>query len=353
MYEWELVFRKLDCIMKKIAYWNNYVDFAHNKAFDAAAYGIGEDLGYPIILLKKILAEHGYLLETLDMDSPEKYEAVIFSDYPNPKTCCVDINSIHKEKRFLILEECEMLYKPNARNDLLNEFHKVFAYNDELVQNCGYIKLNIVNKIKKPLFVPFSNKNFATLIAGNKHSKDRGELYSERLKAIHFMEKEHPRDFDLYGMGWNERKFTGPKLIRALNRLHLLKIFLTKKHLCYKGRCERKLEVLSKYKFCFCYENTCVIPGYISEKIWDCFFAGCVPIYYGAPNIDDYIPGDIFIDFRNFKSYAELYEYLKNITEEEYEKYLLGAKEFLISKKAYLFSAEYFVETMIKEILEK
>ena len=89
--------------MKKIAFWNNYTAFAKNQAFNPSAYGIGEDLAYPLILLKEKFAEKGYILETLDMDTPDAYDAVIFSDYPDPKTCCVDINVISKNKRYLIL----------------------------------------------------------------------------------------------------------------------------------------------------------------------------------------------------------------------------------------------------------
>lgn len=338
--------------MKKIALWNNYTEFAKNQAFNPAAYGIGEDLGYPVILLKERLAEKGYLLETLDMDSPNAYDAVIFFDYPDSKTCCVDINSIPKEKRFLILMECEMVYPPNARIDLLNEFGFVFTYNDLLVETAGYTKLNIPNKLKKPMSVPFADKKFSVLIAGNKTSNNEGELYSERLNAIRFMEKNYPAEFDLYGIGWNEKTFTGPKLVRALNKIRALRILFAEKHPCYRGKVDKKLEVLSKYRFCFCYENSNAIPGYISEKIWDCFFAGIVPIYYGALNVSDYIPENAFIDFRDFESYAELYTFLKNMTENEYVAYLQAVKQFLKSEQAYSFSAEYFVEAVEKKILK-
>ena len=338
--------------MKKIAYWNNYTNFAGNQAFNPKAYGIGEDLGYPVILLKEKLAEKGYLLETLDMDKTENYEAIIYSDVPNAKTCCVDLNTIPKEKKILVLTECEMIYKPNARSDLLKEYRTVFAYNDNLIKECGYKKLNLVNKIKMPLDVPFSNKKFLTLIAGNKTVKDKGELYSERLRAIRFMEQNYLSDFDLYGIGWDLKTFKGVKLVRALNRIKPLRKLFTEKRPSYKGKVDKKIEVLSKYKFCFCYENSCAIPGYISEKIWDCFFAGCIPVYYGAPNITDYIPDNCFIDFRKFSSYEQLYNYLKKMSDKTYREYIDSIKKFLLSEKKYPFSAECFVDTLLKEIVK-
>jgi len=338
--------------MKKIAFWNNYTNFANNQAFNPKAYGIGEDLGYPVILLKEKLAEKGYLLETLDMDKTENYEAIIFSDVPNPKTCCVDLNTIPKEKKILVLTECEMIYKPNGRTDLLKEYRTVFAYDDNLIKECGYKKLNMVNKIKMPNKISFSEKKFSTLIAGNKFVNDKGELYSERLRAIRFMEQNYLSDFDLYGIGWDLKTFRGIKPVRALNRIKPLRKLFTEKRPSYKGKVDKKIEVLSKYKFCFCYENSCAIPGYISEKIWDCFFAGCVPVYYGAPNVTNYIPDNCFIDFRNFYSYEQLYQYMKDMSEEKYNEYRNNIKKFLQSEKAYPFSAECFAETLINEIIK-
>lgn len=77
------------------------------------------------------------------------------------------------------------------------------------------------------------------------------------------------------------------------------------------GTVESKAITLAKYKFCICYENMRDVKGYITEKIFDCFMAGCVPIYWGASNITDYIPADCFIDRRTFTSMEELYVFMK------------------------------------------
>ena len=54
------------------------------------------------------------------------------------------------------------------------------------------------------------------------------------------------------------------------------------------------------------FENT-RFPGYISEKLFDCFFARCIPIYSGAPDVAQYVPPAAFIDARQFASFAELW----------------------------------------------
>ena len=52
------------------------------------------------------------------------------------------------------------------------------------------------------------------------------------------------------------------------------------------------------YKFCVAIEKS-EDRHYVSEKVYDAFVAGCVPIYVGAPNVLDYVPhADAIIDLR-------------------------------------------------------
>jgi Glycosyltransferase family 10 (fucosyltransferase). len=338
--------------MKKIAIWNNYTCFSHNRAFNLDSYGIGEDIGYPVIYLKNELEKIGYTVETLDMDMYDKYDKILFLDYPNPETCCCDVDRIPREKKYLLLTECEMINKDNSALEKHNKFHKVFSYNDNYVAENGYIKLNIPNRIKPVMSVGFTDKKFCTMIVGNKRSREKGELYSARLDVVSFFEKQHADEFDLYGVGWDKRVFYGPRLIRGLNRLEKVQKAFVQKHVCYKGKVDHKLSTLARYKYSICYENTCLIPGYISEKIWDCFFAGCIPVYWGAPNIEKYVPRTVFIDRRDFSSNSALYYYLKNINEYEYQNYIDAIKAFLASESAYQFSAEKYAETIIESIFE-
>ena len=80
----------------------------------------------------------------------------------------------------------------------------------------------------------------------------------------------------------------------------------------YQGSVEDKIAATRGYKFSICYENTRGVPGYITEKIFDSFQAGVVPVYLGAPNITDEVPAGCFIDRRKFSSYQKLHAYLRN-----------------------------------------
>jgi GR25 family glycosyltransferase involved in LPS biosynthesis len=46
-----------------------------------------------------------------------------------------------------------------------------------------------------------------------------------------------------------------------------------------------KVDFLRKYKFCIAYENASS-PGYVTEKLFHAKAAGCVPIYWGAPDAE-------------------------------------------------------------------
>lgn len=77
----------------------------------------------------------------------------------------------------------------------------------------------------------------------------------------------------------------------------------------WKGFAEDKIETLSNFVFNLCFDNYNA-EGYITEKIIDCFYAGTIPLYLGAPDITDYVPENTFINVRDFASYEHLYQYI-------------------------------------------
>ncbi|XP_037961100.1 alpha-(1,3)-fucosyltransferase B isoform X2 [Teleopsis dalmanni] len=82
--------------------------------------------------------------------------------------------------------------------------------------------------------------------------------------------------------------------------------------------------LLGKYKFVLAFENG-VCDDYITEKLWRALIVGSIPIYFGAPNIKDWVPNAksvIFID--DFDSPKDLAEFIKNLNKNdvEYNEYL-------------------------------
>jgi len=50
-----------------------------------------------------------------------------------------------------------------------------------------------------------------------------------------------------------------------------------------------KVSIISKYRVYLAFENV-VEPGYVTEKVYDGYKAGCVGVYSGAPDIDRFVP---------------------------------------------------------------
>jgi len=182
------------------------------------------------------------------------------------------------------------------------------------------------------------NRGFLTIINANKKPKQKtGELYSKRIKAISYFSGSG--EVDLYGYGWDKRIFYLPYL---LNRKAIMK--------CYKGAVASKYETLSRYNFALCFENM-AMDGYITEKIFDCLFAGTIPVYLGDPNIGGAVPENCFIDMRRFTDYDSLRAYLHSLTEKDIERYRLNAKGYLESEQYDRFTKEYFASKLYRTIL--
>ena len=194
--------------------------------------------------------------------------------------------------------------------------------------------------------MPWGNKQFMALINSNNRPITgfrhrlaclcepalRNDLYAERLRAIgHF---SHNPGFHLYGRNWaKQQKWLTSDLNEAIAR-------------CYHGVCEDKIATMAQYRFSICFENL-RFSGYVTEKIFDCFFAGCIPVYYGAPDIERYVPKEAFIDFRQFNTYDELAAFLAAMTPDQALRYLKAARAFLDSPAFEPFYQDSFAQKLL------
>ena len=59
-------------------------------------------------------------------------------------------------------------------------------------------------------------------------------------------------------------------------------------------------------------------PGYVTEKVYNALRAGAIPIYYGAPDVSEYLPSPhCVIDARAFPSGAALAEHVLAVAANE------------------------------------
>lgn len=257
---------------------------------------------------------------------------------------------MNRVRRWVILQECEVIQPSNWDIARHKNYEYIFTWNDLMVDNNKYIKYNFANIFPTHINADLKKKEkLCTLIAGNKKANHKLELYSKRVEAIRWFENNHPDDFDLYGVGWDEYRFSG--WAKALNKCKYLTRLFMEKYPSYKGRVTSKKNTLEKYKFAICYENARDITGYITEKIFDCFVAGCVPVYWGPDNISEVIPQECFIDKREFDNYEELYRYLSAMNDTHYLEYIENIDSYLKSDQAKLFTVDYAANIIVGKVL--
>lgn len=298
--------------------------------------------------LKSCFADKGYDLCTQDLYPSKLSEFVLYNEMPD------DISNIKKnENNAVFLFESELIRPKDWNFERHKVFKKIFTWKDDIVDNKKYFKFNFTHSGQIE-FKKYSEKSgFCTLIAGHKRVNHNLELYSERERSIRWFEKNHPENFRFYGVGWDRINFNIKFIGRYLNRLIPLTKALAEPWPLYEGPVKNKLEVLSRYKFSICYENARDITGYITEKIFDSLAAGCVPIYWGAPNISDYVSARCFIDKRDFRNYEDLYKYLQSINEEEYNNYLQNIEKYLKSESHKIFTPQYNAEVVVRTVLNE
>lgn len=71
-----------------------------------------------------------------------------------------------------------------------------------------------------------------------------------------------------------------------------------------------KIELFETCKFGIAFENA-DNEDYVTEKIYDCYVANTIPIYFGPKNIDNDFNPESFIDVKKYKTSSELIEHIQ------------------------------------------
>lgn len=169
----------------------------------------------------------------------------------------------------------------NNYGDYGNDMIDIFIYNhiSSMYKNINqtiaiptlYMRINYYNSVKNyyellpQLSCPFNSKKFCLLI-------NKSNLNSNIYKAFDMLKPYGEVDnINMY----NEKITT----VSCYNSVELLEVF-------------------NLYKFIICFENS-YNDGYVTEKIFNCFLAKTIPIYYGSPIVDKFLNTDSFINIPN------------------------------------------------------
>ena len=73
-----------------------------------------------------------------------------------------------------------------------------------------------------------------------------------------------------------------------------------------------KIEHNKQYKFAVAFENK-QYPGYVTEKICDAYKSGCIPIYWGAPDVTQDFNPRTFINANDFADFDALIDHIRHV----------------------------------------
>ena len=73
-----------------------------------------------------------------------------------------------------------------------------------------------------------------------------------------------------------------------------------------------KIEHNAQYKFAIAFENK-QYPGYVTEKICDAYKSGCIPIYWGTPDIIKDFNPSTFINANDFSDFDALIDHIRRV----------------------------------------
>jgi hypothetical protein len=104
-------------------------------------------------------------------------------------------------------------------------------------------------------------------------------------------------------------------------------------HTFGRGRNEvaNKEEALDSYMYSLAIENS-QIPSNITEKFIDCILRLCVPVYFGAENVEDYFPKDCVVQIPVLNEGAAQ-QILAGLSRSDYERRLPA---LVAARKMYL-----------------
>ncbi len=325
--------------------YRNYKDNALFKE------GSGENNGEFFLPYRKVRQEflrNGVELNTADLNAGRK---VAFELYIN---CC---RQAPRARAYVYLYENPLIRLANRNRRLLGRYAKWFTWDGELLDDARAVRLFYPNRLEAMAYAdPQERPLFLVLVTTNNAIKDYDprEQFGTRVEIIKWYERHAPDDFHLFGRGWDCPAALPGRWGQVCNQARKIvaRLFPVKSPFAtWRGPVASKDELLARSRFSIAYENSRDLPGYVTEKLFDCFRAGCVPVYVGPKEIHDYVPADCFIDGRAFATTAALDAHLRTIDDAAYRGYQERIRAYLSSDQAKPFSQDHYAETLVREIM--
>jgi hypothetical protein len=240
-------------------------------------------------VVKKI--EHYYEMtynNLIDLLFYDISNIVIVDNYDKSNICIYGIqatscNIIDTTKKNILLcvENCSIGRRHYRHYNEFSHFNdnrfNIYIYNDisKIIKNDKYLAIPFIYlyidqfiRIEKTISyntIPFNKKKFCLFTSRN--------LLNDNKKNI-------------------------LQLLQTIDNIDHISQYNISNVSCYHSK--ELLEIFNKYKFIICFENS-KSNGYITEKIFNVFLSKSIPIYDGAPNINNYINKNSYISYDDTK----------------------------------------------------
>jgi hypothetical protein len=325
-----------------------YRDYSGNALFEPGAGENNGEFYLPYARLRDRFLAAGIELNTPDVNAGRK---VAFELHINCRRQAPSVRA------YVYLYENPLIRPLNRDRAALARYARWFTWDGGLLDDPRAVRLLYPNRFETgPWNGPEHRPLFCVLVASNKALAvvDPRDQYQARVRLLDWYERHAPADFHLYGRGWDQPAARPGRWGRIRNQLRkVLARFLpaASPYATWRGPVDDKIELLTRARFCLAHENCRDLQGYVTEKLFDCFRAGCVPVYVGPQEITELVPAGCFVDGRAFATPAELHAFLRGIDDATYRGYQACIRAFLLSAQARLFSQEHFTDVIVGGIL--
>ena len=289
--------------------------------------------------LVSVAKKHGY---TISEDLTREDECVVCVDF-----AFGTLKVVRKAKRLgvrtcLVVNEPSVVIPQHAQQRILNKFDKAIFVG----------RTTECPKLKWPqtwthLREGTSRLDKAVVVNADKWSFVRGHQYWLRAAL-----SSKSSIVDVFGPGWERSVFekTAHRLFEFLRILFSgcppdftgLQ-YLFAKPVNYLGTVNNKIDAMSRYKVAIVIENSSEL---LTEKLFDTWFAGCVPVFVG-PKLKEYgLPQDLVVEsLPDVESLQKAIEHALNFDIHEFQG---KVKTFLLSSEA----EEWRAEQAISQVLQ-
>ena len=228
-------------------------------------------------------------IELIDVNNPLSANMSISINHQDSQLSEIIASGIPRENRHLIMLECRQILPKMHSNEVLKEYGHI--YSPSPLWAIGFKPVHFkygfnlqVPRSPKPLV---DRKHTFGLVQRNKYSCVKGEMYSLRREVIIKMSKIGI-DLELRGPDWNRSTFRAYydylKILRFgfVNfrdvKFVMIPRWIRLKNRFVSSKVKNKQDFLESVQVAIIIENGL---DYVSEKIFDCFRAGTVPVYVG------------------------------------------------------------------------